>query len=58
MGHIRNYLKLFFSTIHTHSPPPPLASFIHFFEIDDMILNKKKINKLEGERVSMFEYHS
>jgi hypothetical protein len=47
-------LKLFFSTLHTHSPL--LVSFIHFFEIDNVILNKKKKNKFKGERVYMFGY--
>jgi integrase len=48
---MRENLKLSFSTIHTFT-----ASIIHFFEINDVVLNKKKINKFRGEHVAKFEY--
>ena len=35
-----------------------LASLTHFFSINDVILNRKKIYKFVGERENKFEYRS
>ncbi len=35
-----------------------LASLMHFFSINDVILNRKKISKFVGENVNKYEYRS
>jgi integrase len=44
---------LSYSTIHS-----TLASIIHFFEINDVSINNRKLNKLKGENIAKFEYRS
>lgn len=51
MNYMRETLELSFSTIHTFT-----SAVIHFFEINDVALNKRKINKFRGENVAKFEY--
>lgn len=45
--------RLSYSTIHS-----TLASIVHFFEINDVSINKRKLNKLKGENIAKFEYRS
>lgn len=35
-----------------------LTTTLHFFEINDVVLNKKKINRFKGENIAKFEYYS
>ena len=51
MSYMRDTLELSYSTIHTFT-----SAVIHFFEINDVTLNKRKINKFRGENVAKFEY--
>jgi|tagenome__1003787_1003787.scaffolds.fasta_scaffold20983234_8 integrase len=51
--YMKDTLDLSFSTINTFT-----ASVFHFFEINDVILNKRKINKFKGEYVTKFEFRS
>ena len=44
---------LSYSTIHS-----TLASIVHFFEINDVSINKRKLNKFKGENIAKFEYRS
>ena len=44
---------LAYSTIHS-----TLASIVHFFEINDVSINKRKLNKFKGENIAKFEYRS
>jgi integrase len=50
---MKETLGLSFSTINTFT-----ASVFHFFEINDVILNKRKINKFKGEYVNKFDFRS
>ncbi len=45
--------RLSYSTIHS-----TLASIVHFFEINDVSINKRKLNKFKGENIAKFEYRS
>lgn len=45
--------ELSYSSIHVF-----LAAALHFFEINDIILNKRKLKKFKGENVSKYEYRS
>jgi integrase len=51
--YMKDTLDLSFSTINTFT-----ASIFHFFEMNDVILNKRKINKFKGEYVTKFEFRS
>ena len=44
---------LSYSTIHS-----TLASIVHFFEINGVSINKRKLNKFKGENIAKFEYRS
>ena len=44
---------LSYSTIHS-----TLSSIVHFFEINDVSINKRNLNKFEGENIAKFEYRS
>jgi hypothetical protein len=45
--------NLSYSSIHVF-----LAAITHFFEITDILLNKKKLHRFKGENVSKFEYRT
>jgi integrase len=51
--HMKETLCLSFSTINTFT-----ASVFHFFEMNDVILNKRKINKFKGEDETKVEFRS
>ena len=44
---------LSYSTIHS-----TLASIVHFFEINDVSINKRKLNKFKGENIAKFKNRS
>ena len=44
---------LSYSTIHS-----TLASIVHFFEINDVSIHKRNLNKFKGENIAKFEYRS
>lgn len=35
-----------------------LAAVTHFFEMNDVVINKKKISTFKGENIAKFEYKS
>lgn len=53
IDYMKGTLGLSFSSITLFT-----ASVIYFFEINDVIINTKKINKFKGENIAKFEYRS
>ena len=44
---------LSYSTIHS-----TLSSIVHFIEINNVSIHKRKLNKFKGENIAKFEYRS
>ena len=50
---MRSVLNLSYASVNLF-----IVAITHFFEINDVVLNKKKIQRLKGDNVSKFEYQS
>jgi integrase len=53
IAEMRSDLNLSFSSTHLF-----ICAITHFFEINDVILNKKKLKKFKGENIAKFEYRA